>query len=85
MDKIIELKKIHSINCPIIIIIHCDNIEDNSYYNEIDKCLFIIKKGVNYETQYSKCQTDNNSLNYDKEFKIILNYFDLHLIEKNSI
>ena len=84
MNNIIELKKKYCIKCFIIIIINCDNNEDNNYYNEVDKCLFIIKKVENYKTQYSKYQTDNN-LNYEKEFNIILNYFTLRLIEKNDI
>ncbi len=67
-----------------IITINCDNIEDSEYYNEVDKCLFIIKKVENYETQYSKYQTDNN-LNYVKQFNIILKYFTLNLIEINNI
>ena len=84
MDNILKLKKQNNIKCLIIIIINCDNIEDNKYYNEIDKCLFIIKKVENYETQYNKYQTDNK-LNYEKEFNIISTYFTLNLIEKNDI
>ena len=61
-----------------------NNLDNNEYYNEVDKCLFIIKKVENYETQYNKYQTDNN-LNYEKEFNIILKYFTLQLIEKNDI
>jgi len=84
MNNIVELKKKYGIKCFIIIIINCDNIEDSEYYNEVDKCLFIIKKVENYETQYTKYQTDNN-LNYEKEFNIISKYFTLNLIEKNDI
>ena len=84
MNNIIELKNKNNIKCLIIIIINCDNIEDSEYYNELNKCLFIIKKVENYETQYTKYQTDNN-LNYEKEFNIILKYFTLNLIEKNDI
>ena len=84
MHNIIELKTKYGIKCFIIIIINCDNIEDSEYYNEVDKCLFIIKKVENYETQYTKYQTDNH-LNYEKEFNIILKYFTLNLIEKNDI
>jgi hypothetical protein len=84
MNNIVELKIKYSIKCFIIIIINCDNIEDNEYYNEVDKCLFIIKKVENYETQYTKYQTDNN-FNYEKEFNIISKYFTLNLIEKNDI
>ena len=84
MNNIIGLKKQYSINCFIIMIINCDNIEDNSYYNERDKCLFIIKKVENYETQFLKYQTDNN-LNYEKEFNVISNNFTFNLIEKDDI
>jgi hypothetical protein len=84
MNNIIKLKIKYNINCFIIIIINSDNFEDNYYYNEIEKCLFIIKKVENYETQYSKYQTDNN-LNYEKEFDIISNIFSFNLIEKTQI
>jgi hypothetical protein len=86
MNNIIQLKKQNNIQCLIIIIINCDNIEDSEYYNDIDKCLFIIKQVENYETQYNKYQTDNNLyLNYEKEFDIISNYFTFNLIEKDDI
>ena len=84
MNNIVELKTKYDIKCFIIIIINCDNIEDSEYYNEVNKCLFIIKKVENYETQYTKYQTDNN-LNYEKEFNIISKYFTFNLIEKNNI
>lgn len=85
MKDILKLKKQNNIKCIIIIIIiNCDNIEDTEYYNEVDKCLFIIKKVENYETQYNKYQTDNN-LNYEKEFNIISKYFNFNLIEENDI
>ena len=84
MNNILELKKQNDIKCLIIIIINCDNIEDSEYYNEVDKCLFIIKKVENYETQYTKYQRDNN-FSYEKEYNIILKYFTLNLIEKNDI
>ena len=84
MNNIVELKIKYSIKCFIIVIINYDNIEDSEYYNEVDKCLFIIKKVENYETQYTKYQTDNN-LNYEKEFNIISKYFTLNLIDKNDI
>ena len=71
MNKIIELKQKYSITCFIIIIINCDNIEDDNYFNENNKCLFIIKKVENYENQLSKNQVDNN-LDYKNEFDIIL-------------
>lgn len=83
MNNILEIKRKYGITCFIIIIITCNNIEDNHYYNEQDKCLFIIKKVENYKKQYAKYQTDNN-LNYENEYNIILNYFTLELIEKND-
>jgi hypothetical protein len=84
MNNILKLKKKNNINCLIIIIINCDNIEDNEYYNNVDKCLFIIKKVENYETQFNKYKTDNN-LNYEKEFNVISKYFNLKLIEISDI
>jgi hypothetical protein len=85
MNNIIKLKELYNINCFIIIIIHCDNIEDIHFYNQVDKCLFIVKKVENYETQTSKYENDNNNLNYEKEFNIISNYFTLNLIEKDDV
>lgn len=89
MNTILELKKQNDIKCILIVIMNCDNIEKNEYYNELDKCLFIIKKVENYETQYSNTQIDNNldvnSKNYDEEFNIISKYFTLDLIEKKDI
>jgi hypothetical protein len=88
MNKIIALKHKYYIHCFIIVIINCDNIYDTHYYNEQDKCLFIIKKVENYEMQRSKCRTDNNvnsENDYKKEYNIILDYFSFTLIEKNDI
>ena len=84
MNNILELKIKYSIKCFMIIIINCDNIKDSEYYNEVNKCLFIIKQVENYETQYTKYQSDNN-LNYEKEFNIISKYFTFNLIEINDI
>jgi hypothetical protein len=84
MNKIIELKQKYCIKCFVIIIINCDNIEDDNYFNENNKCLFIIKKVANYENQLSKNQVDNN-LDYKNEFDIILKYFTVNLIEKTNI
>jgi len=84
MNEIIKIKKKYNIECIIIIIINCDNIEDSNYYNDIDKCLFIIKKVEDYKTQASKYETDNN-LNYKKEFNIISNYFNFNLIDEYNI
>jgi hypothetical protein len=84
MNNIIELKRQNIKNLICIVIINCDNIEDSEYYHEVDKCLFIIKKVENYQTQYNKYQTDNN-LNYDREFNIMSKYFTFDLIEKTDI
>jgi hypothetical protein len=86
-NTIVELKKRYSIKCLLIIIINCDNIDDEHEYNETEKCLFIIKKVENYETQYTKYNIDNEvkHLNYENEFNVILNHFTLQLIEKNEI
>ena len=84
MNKIIEDKQKYGIECFLIIIINCYNTEENTYYNDVDKCLFITKNVEDYKTQYSKYGTDNN-FNYEKEFNIISQHFDLNLIEKNDI
>jgi hypothetical protein len=88
MNSIIEQKKKYSIDCFLIMIITCVNIEDNSYFNEVEKCLFIIKKVENYKTQYLKYKDNENNvhnISYEKEFNVISNYFDIKLIEKNDI
>jgi len=84
INNVVDVKNKNNINCFIIIIINCDNVNDNHFYNKADKCLFIIKKVENYESQYLKYQIDNN-LNYEKEFNIILDHFTFNLIEKNKI
>jgi hypothetical protein len=85
-NKLIEVKKKYSIEFFLIIIINCDNVEDTHYYNEDNKCLFIIKKVENYENQHSKYKTDNNlNLDYEKEFNIISDHFNLNIIGKNDI
>lgn len=84
MNNIIQMKYKYRINGFMILIINCDNLKDSHYYNEIVKCLFIIKHVEDYNTQYAKTQTDND-LDYEKEFNIIKTYFDIELIEKNDI
>jgi hypothetical protein len=84
MNKIIELKKLYNISCFLIMIINC-NIDNNHYYYEIEKCLFIIKKVENYNTEYEKYQIDENLKNFDNEYNIILKYFNFNLIEINDI
>jgi hypothetical protein len=80
MNNILELKKRNNITCIIIMIINCCNVEDSEYYNALDKCLFIIKKVEDYDTQYAKYKIDND-LNYTREFNIIKKYFTLRLME----
>jgi hypothetical protein len=87
MYNMIELKKKYNINCFIIVIIPCDDREDNHYYYELNKCLFIVKKVENYDTQYSKYIIDNNMhhVDFTNEYNIILKYFNLNLIEKVNL
>lgn len=85
MNKVINFKKKYFIEFFIIIIINCDNMENNFYYNKMDKCLFIIKNVENYTKQFSEHEIDNNFLNYEREFHVILNYFSFNLIEINNI
>jgi hypothetical protein len=54
-------------------IICCDNIEDTYY--EISKCLFIIKKVKNYETQYINYQIKT----YCKKIYIVFIYNGFNL------
>jgi hypothetical protein len=82
INKIIEIKNKYNIQCIIIFIINCTNIED--YFNKVENILFIVKCVENYDTQYSKYQTDNN-LYYEKEINIILNQFSLDIIDKDNI
>lgn len=85
IDNLIEIKKKYNINCAIIFIINCDNIEkDNHFYDYINNCLFIIKKVDNYHTQFYNTRTDNN-LNYENEYNIMLTYFDFQLVEKDKL
>lgn len=84
MNNISEIKRKNNIRSFLIIIVNSDNLDDNEYYNELDKCLFVIKRVEDYETQYSKYITDNN-LEYEKEFSVISKYFTFDLIEKDNI
>jgi len=86
MNRIIEIKKQNNIECFIIMIINSDNAEENVYYNEMEKFLFLIKKVESYDIQFSKYQSDNeNNINYKNEFNIIADYFTFDLIEKNDM
>ena len=77
------MKKKYNINCYIIIIICSDKLDD--YYIFENDILFIIKKVNDYQYQYhNKPGTDNN-LNYNKEFNIIKNIFNLELMTYEQI
>lgn len=76
----------------IVSILCCSDAEEGSYM--IDNLLFIIKKVPPYQEQYENCETDNNfewlewgmqGLNFDSEFKIIENYYQFNLIDKEEI
>ena len=70
MNEITEMKKKYKNNCFLIMIICSDNLDDNHYYHQDHKCLFIIKKVENYDIQRRNYKTDNkliNNLNYDNE------------------
>jgi hypothetical protein len=84
INKIIEIKNTNNINCYIIVIINHDTLVNSHTFDENNKCLFIIRKVENYETQKLKYGVDNSS-GYQDEYKIILNYFEFYLIEKNNI
>ena len=87
MNEIIELKLKYGRQCFIIVIMPSDNGVDNHYYNESNKCLFIVKKVENYNHQYYHYRTDNDTskVNYENEYNIIIKYFNLNLIEKNEL
>jgi len=81
--KIYHIKKKYNINCYMIIIICSDKLDD--YYIFENNILFIIKKVNDYQYQYhNKPGTDNN-LNYNKEFNIIKNIFNLELMTYEQI
>lgn len=84
INKIIEVKNIYKINTFIIIIVNCDQIENSRYFYEKEKCLFVIRNVESYEEQESKYGIDNSS-DYINEFKIISEYFNFNIIEKNNI
>jgi len=77
MNEITIFKKINNINCILIIICCVTNIENKTYYNDVDKCLFIFKHlGVD---------EDELKLTYKNEIDIIKSYFDFNIIELNEI
>ena len=81
--KINDMKKKYNINCYIIIIICSDKLNDNYIFeNDI---LFIIKKVNNYQYQYNNDAGTDNNLNYNKEFNIIKNIFNLELMTYEQI
>ena len=76
-------KKKYNINCYIIIIICSDKLDD--YYIFENDILFIIKKVGDYQYQYHKKLGTDNNLNYNKEFNIIKNIFNLELMTYEQI
>lgn len=83
IDSMINMKNKYQIDTYIIIIMCCDNLEDNHYFK--DNILFIIKKVDSYDIQInSNIGTDNN-LDYGKELQIIKQYFNFNLVQKDKI
>ena len=88
IERLIELKKSYDIKCFLIVIICCDTINRNFFYNKLeDKCLFIIKNVENYKTQCLKYNLENalEYYNYDNDFKILSDHFTFDLIEKTNV
>lgn len=92
VKNIIELKIKYKIPCFMIIIVNCDNVEYNDiheHYDELNKCLFILKKVMDYDTQLKNFEIDGclhpSNQFYVKEFNIIKKYFDFDLVEKRDI
>ena len=77
MNEITIFKKINNITCTLIIICCVTNIENKTYYNDVDKCLFIFK--------HLMVEEEENTHIYNKEFDIIKSYFDFNIIELNEI
>ena len=81
--KIYDLKNKYNINCYIIIIICSDKLDD--YYIFENDILFIIKKVNDYQYQFDNNIGTDNNLNYNKEFNIIKNIFNLELMTYEQI
>ena len=64
-------------------IICCDNLDDTHYFNEVDKCLFMVKRVESYDVQLEKYEVDN-MFSYENEYNIMMEYFAMKLIEKNT-
>lgn len=77
INNILILKKKYNINYYLIIVVNCDNLEDQHYL--CDNNLFIIKKVKSYEIQTLTNLTDNID-SYYNEFNIIQKYFTFDLI-----
>ena len=67
----------------MIIIICSDKLDD--YYIFENDILFIIKKVGDYQYQYHNKPGIDNDLNFDKEFNIIKNIFNLELMTYKEI
>jgi hypothetical protein len=92
ISKLSNLYKSIDKRLNVVSILCCPYSEERSY--KIDNMLFIVKKVPAYREQYEKYETDNNfewlewgmqGLNFDKEFKIIENYYQFNLIDKEEI
>lgn len=69
-----KLKQKYNIQCYIVVIVCSDRLEETSIFEE--KILFIVKRVQSYKEQFSK-GTDNNDLNFNKEYITFLKNFSL--------
>lgn len=84
MTSIIDMKNKYNFgDSYVIMIICCDNLDDTHYFNEADKCLFMIKRVESYDVQLEKYEVDN-MFSYENEYNIMMEYFAMELIEKNT-
>lgn len=85
ITRILSLKNKYNNLAYMVYIMCCDDQVDDEFF--IDRCLFIVKKVPSYDTQFREHGTENHVkyLNYDRENKLIREYFDLNLIDKNAI
>ena len=81
-EKIKNLKKKYKINCYIVIIFCSHNVQQECYLLE-DNILFITKKVRSYKKQ--KIGTDNNNLNFNKEYITMIKAFNIELMSYKEI
>ena len=92
-DDIRELVKKYNIESNLVSIICASNYNDD--IKVIDNCFFIIKNVPDYTSQFENNKTDNNfewleygmnGINFEKEYEIIKNNFDLsNLLNKEEV